>query len=317
MTASPAPLPVLNWLEGRHDVYSRAGAADLQSAIHRNLMNTFRDETSAAAYLATDRSHWRQQAIIKAQFVMGRTYTGTILEIGAGTGWASSLLSTLPQVEKVYCSDYDAVSVETLMPQVQKTLNADAAKIQRVFGSFNNIPMENEVDTVISIGALHHSENLFVTLSECFKALKPGGWLVASEPTYPDSENNRKIEARYKKEDATSIKKYGKVTRHEDNSDHYYRLSEFIAAAYSAKFDTYPFVFDLMGSRQADDRILQDRKVGTGFFPNVLYPYFAKNPANPMFDILMLVLQKPADGGCDLKHVLSGSGQVWAATGGA
>ena len=39
-------------------------------------MATFKDEASAAAYLATDRSHWRQQAIIKAQFVMGRTYSG-------------------------------------------------------------------------------------------------------------------------------------------------------------------------------------------------------------------------------------------------
>lgn len=310
-------LPVLNWLEGRHDVYTRAGAADLQSTIHRNLMNTFKDEASAATYLATDRSHWRQQAIIKAQFVMGRTYAGTILEIGAGTGWASSLLSTLPQVERIYCSDYDTVAVETLMPQVQKVLNANSAKIQRVFGSFNSIPMENEVDTVISIGALHHSENLFVTLSECFKALKPGGWLVASEPTYPDSETNRQILARYKKEDPSSMKKYGKVTRHEDNSDHYYRLSEFIAAAYSAKFDVFPFIFDLAGSRQADDRALQDRKTGTGFFPNVLYPYFAKNPANPMFDILLLVLQKPVDGGSELKHVLSGTGQSWAAEGGA
>lgn len=304
-------LPVLNWLEGRHDVFTRAGAAELQSSIHRNLMATFKDHASAAAYLATDRSYWRQQAIIKAQFVMGRTYAGTILEIGAGTGWASSLLSTLTQVERVYCSDYDAVAVEKLMPQVQKSLNANSAKIQRVFGSFNSIPMENEIDTVVSIGALHHSENLFVTLSECFKALKPGGWLVASEPTYPDSESNRAIQARYKKEDAASMKKYGKVTKHEDNSDHYYRLSEFIAAAYSAKFDVHPFVFDLAGSRQADDKVLQDRKTATGFFPNVLYPYFAKNPANPMFDVLLLALQKPLDGGCDLNHVLSGNGRTW------
>lgn len=317
MQDSSQTLPVLNWLEGRHDVYTRAGAADLQSAIHHGLMNTFKDEASASAFLATDRSHWRQQAIIKAQFVMGRTYTGSILEIGAGTGWASSLLSTLPQVERVYCSDYDAVAVQTLMPLVQKALNANAGKIQRVLGSFNSIPMENEVDTVVSIGALHHSENLFVTLSECFKALKPGGWLVASEPTYPDSETNRKIEGRYKKEDPASLKKYGKVTRHEDNSDHYYRLSEFIAAAYAAKFDVYPFVFDMAGSRQADDRTLQDRKTGTGFFPNVLYPYFAKTPANPMFDVLLLVLQKPADGGCDLHHVLSGTGRAWKAEGGA
>lgn len=308
---APETLPVLNWLEGRHDVYSREGAADLQSSIHRSLMNTFKDEAGAAAFLGSDRSHWRQQAIIKAQFVMGKTFAGSILEIGAGTGWCSSLLSTVPQVQRVYCSDYDRVAVETLMPQVQKVLHAQSTKIQRVYGSFNSIPMENEVDTVISIGALHHSENLFVTLSECFKALKPGGWLVASEPTYSDTETNRQVEARYKREDPASLKKYGKVTRHEDNSDHYYRLSEFIAAAYAAKFDVYPFLFDLTGSRHADDRTLSERKTATGFVANVLYPYFAKTPANPMFDSLLLVLQKPADGGCDLHHVLSGTGRSW------
>ena len=311
MPQSAQTLPVLNWLEGRHDVYSRTGAADLQSSIHRGLMNTFKDEAGAAGFLASDRSHWRQQAIIKSQFIMGRTFSGSILEIGAGTGWCSSLLSTLAQVERVYCSDYDAVAVETLMPQVQKVLNAVPEKIQRVYGSFNSIPLENEVDSVVSIGALHHSENLFLTLSECFKALKPGGWLVASEPAYSDAETNRQIEARYKKEDAGSLKKYGKVTRHEDNSDHYYRLSEFIAAAYSAKFDVFPFVFDLAGSRHADDRVLSERKTATGFFPNVLYPYFAKNPANPMFDTLLMVAQKPLNGGCELNHVLSGTGRSW------
>ena len=302
---------ILNWLEGRHDIYTRPHAVELQSSIHRNLAANFRDENAAAGYMNTDRSSWRQQAVIKSQLVMNRQFSGTILEIGAGSGWCSSLLSTVPRVDKVYCSDYDPVSVETLMPQVQRVLGADSSKIQRVFGSFNNLPIENEIDLVVSIGALHHSENLFVTMSECFKALKPGGWLVASEPTYPDTETNQQINARYKKEDPASLKKYGRVALHEENSDHYYRISEFITASYSAKFDVFPFVFDLTGNRQVDDRTLSSRKTATGFFPNVLYPYFAKNPANPVFDSLLLVLQKPADGGHDLGHVLSGQGRKW------
>jgi SAM-dependent methyltransferase len=302
---------ILNWLEGRHDIYTRPEAVGLQSSVHRQLVANFADENAASVFLGSDRSHWRQQAVLKSQLVMGRNFYGTVLEIGAGSGWCSSLLSTAPRVEKIYCTDYDPVSVTTLMPQVQKVLGADSGKIQRVLGSFNSIPLENEADLVVSIGALHHSENLYVTFTECFKALKPGGWLVASEPVYPDSETNAQLMARYKREDAASLKKYGKVTRHEDNSDHYYRFSEFLAAAVSAKFDAFPFVFDLAGSRQADDKVLAERKTATGFFPNILYPYFAKNPANPLYDSLLLVLQKPADGGCDLGHVLSGTGRSW------
>ena len=302
---------ILNWLEGRHDIYTRPQAVDLQSSVHRNLIANFADVNAAATFLASDRSHWRQQAVIKSQLVMGRNFAGTVLEIGAGSGWCSSLISTAPRVDKVYCTDYDPVSVQVLMPQVQKVLGADTSKIQRVLGSFNNLPRENEADLVVSIGALHHSENLYVTLGQCFKALKPGGWLVASEPVYPETETNRLLQSRYKKEDPGSIKKYGRVTRHEDNSDHYYRLSEFVTACTSALFDVFPFVFDLTGNRQADDRTLAERKTATGFVPNVLFPYFAKNPANPMFDTLLLVAQKPADGGSDLGHVLSGQGKSW------
>ena len=303
--------PILNWLEGRHDIYTRPHAVDLQSSVHRNLMANFGDENAAAAFMTSDRSYWRQQVVIRAQHVMRRTYAGTILEIGAGSGWCSSLLSTIPGVEKIYCSDYDPVSVQHLMPQVQKTLGAASHKIQRALGSFNSLPLADEADVVISIGALHHSENLYVTMKECFKALKPGGWLVATEPTLPDSETNHQLQARYKKEDPGSIKKYGRVTLHEENSDHYYRLSEYITAAHCAKFDVFPFVFDVAGNPSADDRVLADRKAAIGFAPNVLFPYFAKTPAKPLFDSLMLIAQKPLDGGCDLGHVLSGRGRSW------
>jgi len=274
-------------------------------------MNSFANETTAAAFLSSDRTYWRQQALIKAQHVMRKTFAGTILEIGAGSGWCSALLSTIPAVERVYCTDYDPVAVEHLMPQVQKVLGAETRKITRALASFNNLPLQSEVDVIVSIGALHHSENLYATLCEAFKALHPGGWLFATESVVPDAETNRDIWARYKKEDPNAIKKYGRVALHEENSDHYYRPSEFLVAATSAKFDAFPFVFDLAGNRHVDDQTLAERKTATGYFPNILYPYFAKNPATPLFDSLFLVLQKPIDGGHDLGHVVSGPGQRW------
>jgi SAM-dependent methyltransferase len=301
----------LNWLAGNHDAFTRPQAVELQSALHQKLLASFASESAAVGYLDGDRNYWRRQVVMKSQLVMGRPFSGTVLEIGAGTGWCSSLISAFPRVEKIYCSDYDPFAVGTLMPRVQKALAADIAKIVRVLGSYNKMPLINEVDTVISIGALHHSENLFATLAESFKALKPGGWLIATEPAYPDTETNAELEARYKKEDPNSREKYGRVTRHEDNSDHYYRVCEFLAAAYNAKFDVHAFLFDLTGNPGASDQVLSARKTHVGYVAQVLYPYFAKNPAAPQYDRLLLALQKPADGGRDLGHVLSAPGRGW------
>ena len=298
----------LNWLDGKIDPFIRPGAVELQSSLHSQLIKNFANEDAAARFLSSDRVHWRRQAVLRSQHIMGKPISGTVLEIGAGSGWCSSLLSLMPNVNKIYCMDYDPVSVNTLIPQVQTVLSADASKIEKVYGTFNDIKLINELDFIVSIGALHHSENLFVTLSECFKALKPGGWLFATEPAYYDSENNRAILNRYKKEDLNSIAKYGRRAKHEENSDHYYRLCEYTAASYSSKFDTFPFVFDIDGNRNADDRALSERKVGQGFHKNVFFPYFAKDVGNPVFYSLLLMLQKPEDGGCETGHVLSCQG---------
>lgn len=293
---------MLNWLSDSNDLHVRDGAVDLQSKIHEGMLEMFGTPEAASQFIASGRNAWRKEALVRSQIVMGHPFHGNILEIGAGSGWCSSLLSTLDEVEHVYSLDYDPVSVEMLMPLVQKSFGANKTKIDRVLGTFNDMPLENEVDLVVSIGALHHAENLVASLTSCFKALKPGGWLFASEPTYFDTETNKNIHAMYKAEDPAAIRKYGRATKHEDNSDHYYRISEFVAASYSAKFDVYPFLFDLNGHRQADDECLRTRKTAVGFHTNVLYPYFAPNPANPIFDRLMLMLQKPEDGGIDLGH---------------
>ncbi|MHB1206788.1 MAG: class I SAM-dependent methyltransferase [Rhodospirillaceae bacterium] len=298
---------MLNWLEGKADQFTRPGAVELEGLIHQDTIGLFASPESALNFLGLDRTYWRRQSIIKSQLVTGRIISGTVLEVGAGTGWCSSLISTLPGVDKVYAVDYDPIAVERLMPQVQKALGAQGHKIERVLGSFNHIPLDSEVDYVFSIGALHHSENLFHTLSECFKALKPGGCLVAAEPTFADSETNLQIHGRATGINQGLVKKHGLRTTFTDNSNHYYRLCEFLTAAYAAKFDVWPFVFDTAGDKAASDGMLSRRQAYTGFQPNVLFPYFAKNPANPVFDNLLLVMQKPADGGVDLGHVLTGS----------
>lgn len=297
---------MLNWLKESNGLHTREGAVDLQSKVHEGMFDLLSTPEAASRFMASGRNEWRREAVIKSQIVMNQALSGTILEIGAGSGWCSSMLSNVNEVDHIYCLDYDPVSVEMLMPMVQKSFGANRSKIDRVLGTYNDMPLINEVDLIISIGALHHSENLHASLSSCFEALKPGGWLFATEPTYFDTEQNSDILKRYKAEDPAAMKKYGKVTKHEDNSDHYYRISEYIAASYGAKYDVYPFLFELDGYRNADDDCLRTRKTASGFHTNVLYPYFAPDPANPVFDRLMLMLQKPEDGGIDLGHKICG-----------
>jgi SAM-dependent methyltransferase len=298
---------MLNWLEGEADRFTRPGAVELEGLIHKDSIGAFVNGDTAARFLNTDRTYWRRHAMIKSQLVTGKIISGTVLEVGAGTGWCSSLMSLLPDVHKVYAVDYDPIAVEQLMPQVQRSIGAQSQKIERVLGSFNHIPLDSEVDYIFSVGALHHSENLFQTLSQCFKALKPGGCLVAAEPTFADSETNDQIHGRYSEINEGLVRKHGLTTTYTDNSNHYYRLCEYLTAAYAAKFDAWPFVFDLEGDKAAGDAWLSRRRTHKGFQLNVLYPYFAKEAANPVFDNLLLVLQRPEDGGRDLGHILTGA----------
>ena len=297
---------MLNWLDGVQDEHIRDGAIELQSSIHTNMIARFATQDTAVEFMKSGRNAWRYLSLSKIPLVMNRAVEGTVLEIGAGSGWASAIMSQVQTVQKIYCLDYDPVSVEQLMPRVHRVLSPSPDKIERVLGSYNKMPLADEVDLIISIGALHHAESLHRVLEECHKVLKPGGWLFATEPVLPDTENNKSVYDRYKKEDPNSMLKYGRLALHEENSDHYYRISEFVAAAYAARYDVYPFIFDLDGSRHADDSVFRERKTATGFHPNILYPFYAPNVVAPEFDSLFLMLQKPLDGGIGVGHQISG-----------
>jgi len=80
------------------------------------------------------------------------------------------------------------VSVDELMPTFFSKYGADEKKITRVIGSYNAMKLkDSSIDCIVSIGALHYSENLESTFAESYRVLKPGGVLIASEPCYVNS----------------------------------------------------------------------------------------------------------------------------------
>ncbi|MEQ1861202.1 MAG: class I SAM-dependent methyltransferase [Chthoniobacteraceae bacterium] len=267
-------------------------------------------------YLASPRIVWRTRVLEKFEVFTGKPISGKVIEIGAGTGWCSAILSQRPHVEEVYALEYDRYCVETLMPMAHHAVGGREEKIRRVLGSFNLLKVgDGFFDLVVSIGALHHSENLRVTLGEAFRALKPGGHVIATElcefNSFTQRENHAK---RYTpipaKQAETQLGVTGRSVTHAENSDHYFRLCEYEAAAFDAGFDVTSFVFDStpasggrlgLLARTAREFCLRDRMFTRpqpyrGFSRRVSYPYFARDSFSlkqSLYDRILLFLTKP------------------------
>jgi ubiquinone/menaquinone biosynthesis C-methylase UbiE len=276
----------------------RDGAIELRARVAENMYyKAFETPELAKKYATTGRSHWRYQSVKKVELVFNKKISGRIIEVGAGTGWFSALMSKEEQIKEVYALDYDKYSVEKLFPLVFKNLEADTSKITSVLGSYNKMECEdNFFDYVISIGAIHHSENLTATFKEAYRVLKPGGILVALEHCHP---NSYTIEAAIADNEAhideTRAKKLYNSTEKikvKDNSDHNYRICEFESSAYAAGFNVLPYIFELDGEH-ADDNIFKKPQPYQGFSNRVFKPYYVFNKQNPLFDNLLFIVQKP------------------------
>jgi SAM-dependent methyltransferase len=268
----------------------------------------FSSERGTRQYLASDRVVWRRRTLEKFALFTGRPIAGKVIEIGAGTGWCSAVLSQEPAVEEVYALEYDAYCVETLIPMVHRALGAKDAKVRRVLGSFNLLKCaDGFFDLVVSIGALHHSENLRATLRECHRALKSGGWLLATEPCEFNSMTQRE---HYEIMHRPIPSDDGRTVTKAEKSDHIVRLCQYEAAAFDAGFDVTSFVFDATsasgGSAAAigrmcrgllrRDALFTGARSYTGFHRHVTYPYFAKKafpPGAALYDKGLFFLRKP------------------------
>ena len=163
------------------------------------------------------------------------TFTGKVLDAGAGDGWCSAyLLENYPSLEEIYTMEINENAIQSLIPKVIDTVNGDNEKVNLVRGSFNNIPLKNHFDYVITMGALHHSDNLYQSFKAIFDSLKDGGYFLAQEPFLRDTVSNDF----YHNRGAETINFKGLVeVKNDDRTDIFYRLCEYRTAAYHAGFD--------------------------------------------------------------------------------
>lgn len=101
-----------------------------------------------------------------------------VLECGCGAGWLSYILAK---------SGYDVVGQDVSAHAIElargnpmfRTLPNSPAFIA---SDFEELPFESEFDAAVFFDSLHHAIDMPRAISRVFRALKPGGLMIASEP---------------------------------------------------------------------------------------------------------------------------------------
>ncbi len=219
----------LNWTP-ENDPYLKPAEKTLHEKLH-----AFRaDKVKSKEDIFSERQ-FRIDAINTILNKNDVTVAGDILEIGAGDGWCSAyLLSTYESIKSIHIMECTENAVTSLIPKTIQSANVQDSNIQYVLGSFNDIQITEGFDFVIAMGALHHSQNLFHTMSEVFKALKPGGIVISQEPFMVDQTKNS-----YYTKYNEIVKDFGigNTIKNSERTDVFYRKCEYYTAAYHAGFD--------------------------------------------------------------------------------
>jgi SAM-dependent methyltransferase len=105
--------------------------------------------------------------------------TDQIVELGAGSGWASAML---------YSHGYRNLLITDINPYDFNGLDAVKrlvkGNIRTKIMDFENIGLKpGSVDVMFMMSALHHSSNIGLVAREVFRTLRPGGsWFILGEP---------------------------------------------------------------------------------------------------------------------------------------
>ena len=123
---------------------------------------------------------------------------GTVLEVGCGTG--NLLVQLAKAFPKARCIgvDIDADSLGSARQRLEKAGIADRAEARQ--GTVGQAVARASVDAVVMVEVLHEIAPQLrpSVIKESAAALKPGGWLVIVDETYPSTlEEMRKPEFRF------------------------------------------------------------------------------------------------------------------------
>lgn len=116
-----------------------------------------------------------------------------VLDLGAGSCATSFILSKESFVGEVAAADISAARLERMSQETHKVVGGDRSKLSFHEIDFNRpLPFGDDAfDIVVMDAALHHSRNIWETLAEIRRVLKPRGLFVAQREAYTSPLTNR------------------------------------------------------------------------------------------------------------------------------
>jgi SAM-dependent methyltransferase len=110
---------------------------------------------------------------------------GTVVELGAGSCWASAAVACFPAVERVVAVEFSRRRLTEIAPASMAILSAPAEKIERRLADFYAHGLgDGTADLVIMDAAFHHAADPARIAHVLFDLTKPGGSvMLMREPT--------------------------------------------------------------------------------------------------------------------------------------
>ena len=158
--------------------------------------------------------------------------SGSVLDIGAGTGYASIWLAKNSDAKRIVCLENSDFAVKSLIP---RNINYHKVqdKVEVLLGSFEELKFINHFDFVISFGSVHHSSCLFTCMKSLQKVLKNNGYLIMSEPSMDNIISNEEFIKKYENEEIFQ----GKKIKNYERNDRFFREAEYITSGVYSGLD--------------------------------------------------------------------------------
>ena len=152
-----------------------------------------------------------------------------ILDLAAGIGWTSALLSKLQNVSEVHAVEISNHRLSELFEHAFKMLDGEEVKVSRYLGSFYDIHLEDQsMDVIFLSQAFHHADKPFKLLSECDRVLRGGGkMLLVGEHNIGPKKIMRRFFACLVKQRKIFTNFYNLFPPDDILGDHYYRRSDY------------------------------------------------------------------------------------------
>ena len=205
----------------------------------------------------------------KAECFVGGPLRGVVADMGSGRGMLAALLSLMPGVERVYAIEYSKDHVLHFMPKTFERYRAESQKIIRCVGSFNRVKLPDaSLDFILEYSAYHHSEDLPMTVAETLRLLRPGGWFIGLDRSWPSSTRQADLQKRLNKPLSRVQRELYQVPEGQpftraDWGEHEYRDCDWLHVFARAGFESHVVRFQSFS-----------RRTPAGFFRAMLFRFF-------------------------------------------